>query len=110
MRANYDDWPRPDAELPHWLKCSFAEINDGGANVVLRAAMPHCSKAVTLGFNIDADPFLPCLGKSRSPELHRLKWSSVMSSVKAIATLASVAVIASSAFALSWVGLALLGF
>jgi hypothetical protein len=70
----------------------------------------HCSKAVTLGFNIDADPFLPCLGKSRSPELHRLKWSSVMSSVKAIATLASVAVIASSAFALSWVGLALLGF
>lgn len=33
-----------------------------------------------------------------------------MSSVKAIATLASVAVIASSAFALSWVGLALLGF
>jgi hypothetical protein len=33
-----------------------------------------------------------------------------MSSVKAIATLASFAVIASSAFALSWVGLALLGF
>jgi hypothetical protein len=50
------------------------------------------------------------LGKSRSAELHRLKWSSVMSSVKAIATLASVAVIASSAFAVSWVGLALLGF
>jgi hypothetical protein len=50
------------------------------------------------------------LGKSRAPELHRLEWSSVMSSVKAIATLASVAVIASSAFAVSWVGLALLGF
>jgi hypothetical protein len=33
-----------------------------------------------------------------------------MRSVKAIATLASVAVIACSIFAFSWVGLALLGF
>jgi hypothetical protein len=33
-----------------------------------------------------------------------------MSSVKAIATLASVAAIASSVFVFSWVGLALLGF
>jgi hypothetical protein len=35
---------------------------------------------------------------------------SVMSSVKAIATFASVVAIASSIFAFSWVGLALLGF
>ena len=41
---------------------------------------------------------------------HRLKRSSVMPLVKTIATLASVAAIASSVLALSWVGLALLGF
>jgi hypothetical protein len=51
------------------------------------------------------------LGKSRSTEFdYRLKRGSTMPSVKIIATLASVAVVASSIFAFSWIGLALLGF
>jgi hypothetical protein len=41
---------------------------------------------------------------------HYLQRVLVMRSVRAIATLASVAAIACSIFAFSWVGLALLGF
>jgi hypothetical protein len=51
------------------------------------------------------------LGTSHRTEFDRyLQGVLVMQSVKAIATLASVAAIACSIFAFSWVGLALLGF
>jgi hypothetical protein len=51
------------------------------------------------------------LGTSHRTEFDRhLQGVLVMQSVKAIATLASVAAIAWSIFAFSWVGLALLGF
>jgi len=71
----------------------------------------RCRKAATLELNIDPDEFLPSLDNGRLPETHRaVKWSPLMSSVKTIATLASVAAIASSAIAFSWVGLSLLGF
>jgi hypothetical protein len=51
------------------------------------------------------------LGKSRSTEFNLgLKRGSVMPLVKTFATLASVVAVASSVFAFSWVGLALLGF
>jgi hypothetical protein len=57
------------------------------------------------------DEFPPSLGKGRSTGFnHRLKGGSVMRPVKTIAILAFAAAIASSIFAVSWVGLALLGF
>jgi hypothetical protein len=73
--------------------------------------MPCCSNAATVGFNINRKELSPSLSKRRAAECdHCLQWGSVMPSVKTIVTLASVAAIASSIFAFSWVGLALLGF
>jgi hypothetical protein len=77
----------------------------------ITAASQRCRKRATLGLNINPDEFLPSLDNGRLPEFNcSVKRSPLMSSVKTIATLASVAAIASSAFAFSWVGLALLGF
>jgi hypothetical protein len=54
---------------------------------------------------------MPSLSKRRPAECDRCQQrGSVMPSVKAIVTLASVVAIASSIIAFSWVGLALLGF
>jgi hypothetical protein len=66
---------------------------------------------VTVGFNINQEELSPSLSKRRPAECNRcLQQGSVMPSVKTIVTLASVVAIASSIFAFSWVGLALLGF
>jgi hypothetical protein len=70
-----------------------------------------CSIAATAGRIIHRGEFSPSMGTSHRTEFDRyLQGVLVMRSVKTIATLASVAAIACSIFAFSWVGLALLGF
>jgi hypothetical protein len=83
-----------------WRECGF-----------FAGACPCCSNAATVGFNINQEKLSPSLSKLRPAECDRcLQRGSVMPSVKTIVTLASVVAIASSIFAFSWVGLALLGF
>ena len=70
-----------------------------------------CSNAATVGFKINQEELSPSLCKRRPAECDRcLQRGSVMPSIKTIVTLVSVAAIASSILAFSWVGLALLGF
>jgi hypothetical protein len=83
-----------------WRECGF-----------FAGACPCCSNVATVGFNINQEELSPSLNKRRPAECNRcLQRGSVMPSVKTIVTLASVVAIASSIFAFSWVGLALLGF
>jgi hypothetical protein len=70
----------------------------------------RCSNAATVTCVFYRGEFSPLLSTSRRAEFDRLQRVLAMRSVKAIATLASVAAIVGSIFAFGWVGLALLGF
>jgi hypothetical protein len=71
----------------------------------------RCSDAATVPRIIFRSEMLPCLRTSRWTEFeHCGHKGSVMRSAKAIATLVSVTAIVGSLFAVSWIGLALLGF
>lgn len=74
-------------------------------------ASPPCSSAATLGFKDQARQS-PALIERNSCDriciLHTTGFN--MRSLRTIITLASIAAIASSIFAVSWIGLALLGF
>jgi hypothetical protein len=71
----------------------------------------RCSNAATVICVFYHGEFSPLLSTSRRAESDRcLQRVLAMRSVRAIATLASVAAIVGSIFAFGWVGLALLGF
>jgi hypothetical protein len=71
-------------------------------------AAPSCSVAATVGFKIDRDDFSPWWSKIRPTEfVPCLDWGHIVQSVKTIVTFAAST---SSILAVSWVGLALLGF